>query len=125
MRSALGMLCAALISACAQPPARPNAPAAPNEDSLVPGSIGVTVRQEGTALVVAAVRKDSPAARAGVRAGDVVLRYNGEALTSSRHFYRRVLDSRPGSLARLELLRDGAVQAIELPVEQIDTMPRV
>lgn len=109
MRSALGMLCAALISACAQPPALPNAPA----------------RQEGAALVVAAVRKDSPAARAGVRAGDVVLRYNGEALTSSRHFYRRVLDSRPGSLARLELLRDGAVQAIELPVEQIDTMPRV
>ena len=115
------MLCAALISACAEPPPLPNAPAAPNEDSLVPGSIGITVRQKGTALVVAAVRKDSPA----VRAGDVLLRYNGEALTSSRHFYRRVLDSRPGSVARLALLRDGAVQAIELPVEQIDTMPRV
>lgn len=115
----LGIVCAALMSACAQPPA------APEGDSVVPGSIGITVQQERSALVVSAVRNDGPAARAGVRAGDIVLRYNGEVLTSSRDFYRRVLDSRPGSVARLELLREGAVQAIELPVEQLDTMPRV
>jgi S1-C subfamily serine protease len=112
------MLCAAVISACAQ------APALSNEDSVVPGSIGITVRQEGSTLVVTGVRKDSPAARAGVRAGDIVLRYNGETLSSSRHFYRRVLESRPGSLVWLELLRDGAVQMIELPVQELDTMPR-
>jgi S1-C subfamily serine protease len=113
------MLCAAVISACAQPPALSN------EDSVVPGSIGITVRQERAALVVTGVRRDSPAARAGVRVGDIVLRYNGETLTSSRHFYSQVLDSRPGSLARVELLRDGAVQMIELPVEELDTMLRI
>jgi S1-C subfamily serine protease len=45
-------------------------------------------------LVVTGIRRDSPAARTGVRVGDIVLRYNGETLTNSRHFYRRVLDSR-------------------------------
>jgi S1-C subfamily serine protease len=113
------MVCAAVITACAEPPKLSN------DHSVVPGSIGITVRQERKTLVVAAVGKDTPAARAGVRAGDIVLRYNGEAVADSRHFYRMVLDSRPGSRARLELLRDGAVQVIEVPVEQLDTMPRV
>ena len=119
MRSVLGMLCTVVLAACAQPPALLN------NDSVVPGTIGIMVRQERSALVVAGVRKDSPAARAGVRIGDIVLRYNGETLTSSRQFYRLVLDSPPGSRARLELQREGAVQSIEVPVEQLDTMPRV
>ena len=36
-----------------------------------------------------------------------------------------MLDSRPGSITRLEVLREGAVRLIEVPVEQLDTMPRV
>jgi S1-C subfamily serine protease len=113
------MLCMAAIAACAEQPILSN------DDSVVPGSIGVVVRQEPKILVVTAVRRDGPAARTGVRVGDIVLRYNGEALASARHFYRLVLDSRPGSIARLELLREGAVRVIEVPVEQLDTMPRV
>jgi S1-C subfamily serine protease len=123
MRSLAGTLCTALLAACAQPPAA-QPPALPSYDSVVPGSIGIMVRQERAALVVAAVRKDSAAARAGVRAGDIVLRYNGEPVAGSRHFYRLVLDSRPGSVARLEVLREGAVRAFELPVGELDTMPR-
>jgi S1-C subfamily serine protease len=119
MRSIVGMLCVAAIAACAQPPILSN------DDSVVPGSIGVLVRQQPKTVVVTALRKDGPAARTGVRIGDIVLRYNGEALTSARQFYRLVLDSRPGSLARIELLRDGAMRVLEVPVEQLDTMPRV
>jgi serine protease DegS len=119
VRGVVGILCAAVVTACAEQPILSN------DDSLLPGSIGVVVRQEPKILVVTAVRKDGPAARTGVRVGDIVRRYNGEALTSARQFYRLVLDSRPGSLARLELLRDGAVRVLEVPVEQLDTMPRV
>jgi S1-C subfamily serine protease len=113
------MLCAAVVAACAEQPIMPSG------DSVVPGSIGVIVGQQPEILVVIAVRKDGPAARTGVRVGDIVLRYNGEALTSARHFYRLVLDSRPGSIARIELLRDGAARVVEVPVQQLDTMPRV
>jgi S1-C subfamily serine protease len=119
MRRLAGMLCVAAIAACAEQPI------SPNDDSLVPGGIGVVVRQQANAVVVTAVRKDGAAARIGVRVGDVVLRYNGEVLNSARQFYRLVIDSRPGSIAELEVLRDGAVRTLEVPVEQLDTAPRV
>ena len=118
MRSALVIVCA-FVSACAQ------APTLSNEDSVVPGSIGVTVRQDRAALIVTGVKGNGPAATAGVRVGDVVLRLNGERVTAPRQFYRLVVDSPPGSVVRLELLRGGAVEVLEVPVEQLDTMPRV
>lgn len=117
-RAAAAMLFA--LAACAQTPVP-----APAGDSVVPGTIGVTVRQQQTGVVVAAVGKTGPAARSGVRVGDVVLRYNGEAVSSPRQFYRLVVDSRPGSVARLELLREGAVRELEVPVDELDMMPRV
>jgi len=106
------------VAACAQTPAPPG-------DSVVPGTIGVIVRQQQSGVVVAAVGKTGPAARSGVRVGDIVLRYNGEAVTSPRQFYRLVVDSPPGSVARLELLREGAVRELEVPVNELDMMPRV
>lgn len=109
------------LAACAQTPA----PAGDAGDSVVPGTIGITVRQQQSGVVVAAVGKTGPAARSGVRVGDVVLSYNGEAVSSPRQFYRLVVDSRPGSVARLELLREGAVRELEVPVNELDMMPRV
>lgn len=112
-----------LLAACAAQPAPE--PAAVLHASLLPGSIGVLVKRGADGLVVSAVRQDGPAARAGVRAGDVVLRYNDAAVADLREFNRRVIDSRPGSTARVELLRDGAVHRVEVPVRELDTMPRV
>jgi S1-C subfamily serine protease len=102
------------LAACAQ------APVQGPEESVVPGTIGVAVRQDGSAVVVSAVRTGS-----NVRVGDVVLRYNGEAVGSARQFYRLVVDSTPGSMARLEVLREGAPRVVEVPVRELDTMPRV
>jgi S1-C subfamily serine protease len=122
MRSALVVVCV-FASACAQAPTQ--APTLSNEDSVVPGSIGVVVRQEGATVIVTGVRSNGPAAALGVRVGDVVLRLNGERVTAPRQFYRLVVDSPPGSVVRLELLRGGALEVLEVPVEQLDTTPRV
>lgn len=108
------LLSIAALAACAQAPVQ-----AP-EESVVPGTIGVTVRQNGAAVVVSGVRSGSE-----VRLGDVVLRYNGEAVSSPRQFYRLVFDSAPGSVARLEVLREGTVRTLEVPVRELDLMPRV
>lgn len=112
------ILLALALSACA--PAQVRDP----QDSVVPGSIGVFVRQEQSAVVVSAVRSRGRAAAAGVRVGDVVLSYNGEPVRSERQFNRLVVDSAPGSFARLELLREGAVRVLDVPVGELDTMPR-
>ena len=121
---AAGLL--ALLAACAQPEAvAPPIDPAPVEGSLVPGTIGIIVRADPSGVIVSAVGPRGPAARSGVRVGDMVVRYNGEPISSPRQFYRLMVDSRPGSVAQLQLRREGAVQTLEVPVEQLDTMPRV
>lgn len=102
----------AVLAACAQAPLE--------EESVVPGTISVMVQQAGDKVVVSAVGKDS----AAVRVGDVVVRYNGEAVKTARQFYRLVVDSAPGSRARLELEREGTPYVVELPVRELDLMPR-
>jgi S1-C subfamily serine protease len=113
----------AVLAACAPPLAAPAD--SPRLDGVVSGTIGVLVREERSQVIVAAVGKDSPAAKYGLAVGDVVLSCNGEAVVSSRQFNRLVLDSPPGSWVRLQLLRAGAVHTLDVPVEQLDLTPRV
>jgi S1-C subfamily serine protease len=108
------LVLAAALAACAE------APVQVPQDSVVPGTIGVIVRQQDSNVVIASVAKSS----SDVRVGDVVLRYNGAAITSPRQFYRLVFDSPPGSIARLEVLREGAPRTLEIPVRELDLMPR-
>ena len=82
---------------------------------MAPASAGV---------IVAAVAVQGPAAEAGVRVGDVVQRYNGVSVVDTLQFYRLMLDSPPGSTVQVELLRDGSVLRIAVPVEETDTAPR-
>ena len=96
----------------------------PKPDSVVPGTIGVVVSAAAAGVMVAAVAADGPAAKAGVRVGDLVQRYNGVSVLDSRQFYRLVLESAPGSRVELELLRDGSVLRIAVPVDETDTASR-
>ena len=107
----------AAICACAQQPP------APVPDGPLPGTIGVLVRAQGDAVVIDAVREHSAAARIGLRPGDVVVRLNGESITSPRQFYRLVIDSPPGSEVTLDVLHDGKPAVYVLPVRQADTTP--
>jgi serine protease Do len=117
------MLCA-FAGACASH--EPSVPAAGiAAESVVSSTIGIVVVQGSAGVMVAAVATHGPAAAAGMRVGDVVQRYNGVSLVDTRQFYRLMLDSPPGSRARVELERDGAVRCVEVPVEEIDTTPRV
>lgn len=109
------------LAACAAPPE----PAPTPHDGLLPGSIGVALEREPSGLVVAALRADGAAASAGVRPGDQVLRYNGAPVSTLRQFNELVAGSPPGSVARVQLLRDGAVLDLSIPVRELDTMPRV
>lgn len=107
----------AAICACAQQPPAPLA------DGPLPGTIDLMVRAQGDAVVIEAVREDSPAQRIGLRPGDVVVRLNGEPIASPRHFYRLVTDSPPGSEVTLDVMHDGRPAVFVLPVRQVDTTP--
>ncbi len=58
-------------------------------------------------VLVAGVEPNSPAARAGLRAGDVVVAMEGKAIATPRDLAIAVAEAAPASSATLAVLRDG------------------
>jgi serine protease Do len=74
------------------------------------GWLGVSVQDAPGAakgVTIAGVERNGPAARAGVRAGDVVTAVNGERVDSARGLIRAVAATPPGNNVRLTLRRQG------------------
>ncbi len=86
--------------------------------------LGVSVQQVNQALaesfglkraqgaLVSQVQPGSAAARAGLRAGDVVLKYNGRTVDAASDLSAAVGLAVPGDRATLEVWRDGAAREI-------------
>ena len=66
--------------------------------------------------LVAQVEKDSPAAKGGIKAGDVLLGVNGKTVERSAELPPLVAAVKPGSKASFEVWRDGKKQALEVTV---------
>ncbi len=66
--------------------------------------------------LVSAVEKGSPAGKAGVAPGDVIVMLNGKALAASTDLLALLADARPGSAARLELVRKGVHNEVQVAV---------
>jgi serine protease Do len=58
-----------------------------------------------------------PAAKAGVKVGDVVLEFNGQPVQDSEQLQRLVRETVPGREAKLSVWRNGASQAITATIE--------
>jgi S1-C subfamily serine protease len=79
--------------------------------------------QEDRGIIVIKVMPDSPAAKAGIRAGDVISRIAGQDATSAESIQQVVEDSKVGTDLAIELRRNGqtlnlSVQPGVLPAEQ-------
>jgi len=70
------------------------------------------LKRPGGALV-AAVEENGPAAKAGIQAGDVILKFDGHAISSSSELPAQVADVKPGTKATLEISRNGTPTNIE------------
>jgi len=64
--------------------------------------------------LVAEVETGSPASRAGMRAGDVIVAVGGQSVQSRHDLFLALGDSRPGALVQLTLLRDGRRMALDV-----------
>ena len=130
--AAAGMAAAA---AMAQPapqaaPAPPPPPAARNAQMTViqkgPGSgylgiggLEVTSEKakslnlkEERGVLVSSVAEDSPAAKAGLKEGDVVLEFNGMRVEGTAQFQRLVSEMPPGRQVKITVWRNGATQTL-------------
>jgi serine protease Do len=69
--------------------------------------------------LVSAVTPDSPADKAGLKSGDVIVEFNGRAVTDSRHLKLQVTETVPGSSVPVKVMRDGATKMMSLTVKQL------
>ncbi len=67
-------------------------------------------------VVIAQIEAGSPAAQAGLQAGDVVTKINGANVESVRDFARYIGDSKPGTHLQLDIWREARSQNIEMTV---------
>jgi serine protease Do len=69
--------------------------------------------------LIAKVLPDSPAEEAGMRVGDIILRYNGQEVDRSSQLPPLVGGSPIDRAAKAEVLRDGKRMVIEVDVQQL------
>ncbi|HTY98670.1 MAG TPA: DegQ family serine endoprotease [Rhodocyclaceae bacterium] len=69
--------------------------------------------------LVASVEEGSPAAKAGIEPGDVILQFNGKDIEHSNDLPPLVADLSPGSPAKLTVWRQGAKREISLTVGEM------
>jgi len=71
----------------------------------------LNLKEEGGVLV-SSVAEDGPAAKAGVKEGDVVIEFNGTPVQGTVQFQRMVAETPPGRQVKLTLWRNGAAQTV-------------
>jgi serine protease Do len=98
---------------------------------VIRGRIGVTIgavsREVAEAIglgkpqgaLVTAVDPEGPAAKAGVEAGDVVLRFDGRPIDSQSDLPRIVGGTRPGSKVTMNVWRKGSARDLQVTVVEM------
>ncbi len=102
---------------------------------VVRGRIGVTIAQvtrevaESIGLgaprgaLVQGVEKDGPADKAGVEAGDIILRVDGKAVDRSGDLPRIVGGTKPGAKSTLQVFRRGETRELAVTVAEFEPDP--
>lgn len=68
-------------------------------------------------VMIEEVDQDSPAAKAGLRQGDIVVELDGERVRSARQFSRLIQETPGGRTVKLGIVRDGKRQTVDVTPE--------
>ena len=70
--------------------------------------------------LVASVEENSPAAKAGIENGDVILQYNGKAVSKSADLPAYVASTPIGEKVEIKLLRDGKEETVKAEIGNLN-----
>lgn len=99
------------------------------------GYLGVMIQQmtpdlfksfglrEHNGILISQVSENSPADKAGLRAGDVIVRYQGKKVTEVGDFRNQVALTAPGSKANLSVIRNGKTKDIAVVIGNLKKEP--
>ncbi len=76
---------------------------------------------ENTGALVGEVTDNSPAADAGLKAGDVIVEFNGKKVTDNRQLRLMASQTPPGTRAPVKLLRDGKERTVTIKLSELPT----
>src|SRR3989442_15126943 len=88
-------------------------------------NMGTYGMREVRGVGVTEVVKDSPAEKAGLRKGDVILRFDGESASSVRKLNRLVMESSSDQNVHLTISRGGSEQEISATLTKRNPMVNV
>jgi serine protease Do len=69
--------------------------------------------------LVGDVTPKSPAEKAGLKNGDVILEFNGKKVADSRQLKLQVARTQPGETAPIKILRDGEEETLQVKVKEL------
>jgi len=75
--------------------------------------------EDGKGVLIGEVLPDGPAAKSGLKDGDVVLEFNGKPVTDSRRLKLEVARTRPGESVPVKLWREGAVKTLKVTPREL------
>jgi Do/DeqQ family serine protease len=85
-------------------------------DADMASSLGLPSAQ---GALVSNVEDGSPAAHAGIKQGDVITQYNGQAVVDSNQLRNEVSSSTPGSTVTLQYLREGRTETAKATLGEL------
>ncbi len=85
-------------------------------NDVTPANASFFNLKNATGAIVAQVSPDSPAARAGLKSGDVIDQLNGEKVVNGSALQVAVSEDAPGTTIALGVLRNGTLQTFQVKV---------
>lgn len=70
-------------------------------------------------ILIAQVTKNSPADKAGLKAGDVIVSYRGRPVSEVGEFRNQVALAQPGSKVEFDIMRDGKQRTVSVKIEKL------
>jgi serine protease Do len=70
--------------------------------------------------LVSVVAPGGPAEKAGIKAGDVIVEFNGRPVTNTGDLQKSVTATKPGTSVSVKVIRNGREQSLNATVEELD-----
>ncbi len=101
-----------------------------DKGSITRGWIGVSIQEltpelsshfklkDGAGVLISAVTPGEPAEKAGIKAGDIIVEFDGRPITELNELPRAVAATAPGKTSKVKVLRDGKLKTLSVTVAE-------